>query len=58
MLFYAITAMHLAGSAAHAQGTVTISNLSYPYTAIEVDNFVQVQITGAAPYGEVTVSTR
>lgn len=38
-----------------AQGTVTLNNVSYPFTSIEVGNTVQVQITGAAPNGQVTV---
>jgi hypothetical protein len=35
--------------------TVTLSNLSHSYTHLEVGNVVRVQITGAAPFGTVTV---
>lgn len=39
----------------HAQGTVSLRNVSYPYTRLEVGNTVEVTITGAAPFGTVTV---
>lgn len=35
--------------------TVSLRNVSYPYTAIEVGTTVEVKITGAAPNGTVTV---
>jgi hypothetical protein len=35
--------------------TVSLRNVSYPNTALEVGNTVQVQITGAAAFGTVTV---
>ena len=41
-------------SSAFAQ-SVTLSNLSHPYTRIEVGNIVQISITGAAASGTVTV---
>lgn len=34
---------------------VTIRNVSFPYTALEVGNTVQVSISGATPFGTVTV---
>lgn len=41
-------------SAAHAQGSVTLRNLSWPFTPLEAGDWVQVAITGATPGGTVT----
>ncbi len=35
--------------------TVTIRNVSYPGTGLEVGNTVEIKITGASPFGTVTV---
>jgi hypothetical protein len=35
--------------------TVTLRNVSHPETHIEVGNIVEVRISGAAPFGTVTV---
>lgn len=37
-----------------AQGTVQLRNVSYPFTKLEVGDYVAVTITGAAPNGTVT----
>lgn len=43
-------------SVASAQtGSVSLRNVSFPFTSLEVGNTVEVRITGAAPFGTVTV---
>jgi hypothetical protein len=51
----ALGSLCLLVSSVHAQGTVSISNMSYPFTNLQVGNYVEVTITGAAPGGAVTV---
>ena len=54
-LYVLFLAMCLLSPAARAQ-TVTIRNVSFPFTALEVGNTVEVKITGAAPNGTVGLS--
>ena len=43
-------------SAAFGQtGSVALRNVSVPFTSLEVGNIVEVTITGATPFGTVTV---
>lgn len=51
----AIALAMLTLTATATAASVTLSNLSTPGTNIEVGNTVRVVITGAAPYGTVTV---
>ena len=50
-----IAAISPAGVLLYAQGTVQLANVSFPYTSIEVGDYVRVTIAGAARYGTVTV---
>lgn len=42
-------------SLAGAEGTVSLQNVTHPFTKLQVNDFVRVNITGATPYGTVTV---
>lgn len=49
------SALCLVAPLAFAQGTVALRNLTHPYMSIQVNDYVTVTITGAAPNSAVTV---
>jgi hypothetical protein len=53
-LFSVAADLSLGTSSLHAQGSVSIINVSYPHTAIESGNYVEISIGGAAAYGTVS----